>query len=65
MSWIILCAEYLGGRTPNPCIACNRYVKWESLLEAQPARSVRITLPPAIMPGSSSCQMAAMPSGIL
>ena len=24
--------EYLGGRTPNPCIACNRYVKWESLL---------------------------------
>ena len=25
--------EYLNGRTPNPCIACNRYVKWESLLE--------------------------------
>ena len=25
-------AEYLKGRTPNPCIACNRYVKWESLL---------------------------------
>ena len=25
-------AEYLAGRTPNPCIACNRYVKWESLL---------------------------------
>lgn len=24
--------EYLSGRTPNPCIACNRYVKWESLL---------------------------------
>ncbi len=24
--------EYLNGRTPNPCIACNRYVKWESLL---------------------------------
>ncbi len=21
------------GRTPNPCIACNRYVKWESLLK--------------------------------
>ncbi len=20
--------EYLQGRTPNPCIACNRYVKW-------------------------------------
>ena len=25
--------EYLRGRTPNPCIACNRYVKWESLLD--------------------------------
>ena len=25
--------EYCCGRTPNPCIACNRYVKWESLLE--------------------------------
>lgn len=25
-------AEYLAGRTPNPCIACNRKVKWESLL---------------------------------
>lgn len=24
--------EYVNGRTPNPCIACNRYVKWESLL---------------------------------
>lgn len=30
--------EYLRGRTPNPCIACNRYVKWESLL----ARSMSI-----------------------
>lgn len=25
--------EYLAGRTPNPCIACNRYVKWEALLQ--------------------------------
>lgn len=25
--------EYQEGRTPNPCIACNRYVKWESLLK--------------------------------
>ena len=25
--------EYLVGRTPNPCIACNRYVKWESMLK--------------------------------
>ena len=25
--------EYGNGRTPNPCIACNRYVKWEALLK--------------------------------
>lgn len=25
--------EYLRGRTPNPCILCNRYVKWEALLK--------------------------------
>ena len=24
---------YVHGKTPNPCIACNRYVKWESLLK--------------------------------
>ena len=24
--------EYLEGRTPNPCVVCNRYVKWEALL---------------------------------
>jgi hypothetical protein len=24
--------EYLLGRTPNPCIACNRYIKFEGLL---------------------------------
>lgn len=30
--------EYLEGRTPNPCIACNKHVKWESLLK----RSIEI-----------------------
>lgn len=24
--------EYIHGRTPNPCIRCNRFVKWEALL---------------------------------
>ena len=24
--------EYLQGRTPNPCVVCNRFVKWEALL---------------------------------
>lgn len=26
-------AEYERGATPNPCNACNRYVKWEALLK--------------------------------
>ncbi len=26
-------SEYMKGRTPNPCIACNRYVKFEALLQ--------------------------------
>ena len=25
--------EYLQGHTPNPCVTCNRFVKWEALLE--------------------------------
>ncbi|MBQ3791236.1 MAG: tRNA 2-thiouridine(34) synthase MnmA [Lachnospiraceae bacterium] len=25
-------AEYLRGRTPNPCILCNREIKWKALL---------------------------------
>ena len=30
-------SEYERAYTPNPCIACNRYVKWESLLHRSPA----------------------------
>lgn len=26
-------AEYLAGHTPNPCVICNRQIKWEYLLE--------------------------------
>lgn len=25
-------ADYLAGRTPNPCVVCNRKIKWETLL---------------------------------
>ncbi len=25
--------SYLAGLTPNPCIACNRYMKWEAFLD--------------------------------
>lgn len=27
------CQEYLRGRTPNPCIACNQYIKFGHLLD--------------------------------
>jgi tRNA-uridine 2-sulfurtransferase len=27
------CAEYLAGRTPNPCVACNNFVKFGALLD--------------------------------
>ncbi len=25
--------EYLNGRTPNPCVVCNRKIKWEELIK--------------------------------
>ncbi len=25
--------EYMGGKTPNPCVKCNSYVKWGNLIE--------------------------------
>ncbi len=31
-------SEYVSGNTPNPCIRCNRFVKWEALLD----RSIRL-----------------------
>lgn len=30
-------SEYLLGRTPNPCIACNKYIKFDALLEKSKA----------------------------
>ncbi|MBO6108075.1 MAG: tRNA 2-thiouridine(34) synthase MnmA [Eubacterium sp.] len=26
--------EYISGRTPNPCVGCNRNIKWKKMLEA-------------------------------
>ena len=34
--------EYIEGKTPNPCIACNRFVKWESLPESSSLRTAVI-----------------------
>ncbi len=27
------CAEYAAGRTPNPCVRCNQFIKWDVLLD--------------------------------
>ena len=51
--------EYLCGRTPNPCIACNRYVKWEALLQRSLSIE-RTTLRPDIMQESNSLPMDGM-----
>jgi len=32
--------EYLNGRTPNPCIACNKYIKFEDLLNKANAMGI-------------------------
>ena len=26
-------SEYMRGRTPNPCVVCNKYIKWGALIE--------------------------------
>jgi len=31
------CAEYAAGRTPNPCVRCNQFIKWDALLDAATA----------------------------
>ncbi len=28
------CSSYINGQTPNPCIACNRYLKWGAMRKA-------------------------------
>lgn len=56
--------EYRHGRTPNPCIACNRFVKWESLLK----RSLDIgagILQQGTMQESSNCRMVDILSDVL
>jgi tRNA-uridine 2-sulfurtransferase len=30
-------AEYMHGRTPNPCVVCNRKIKWEALIRKSEA----------------------------
>ncbi len=35
------CAEYAAGRTPNPCVRCNQFIKWDALLEVATAAGCR------------------------
>ena len=52
-------SEYEKGRTPNPCIVCNHYVKWKHCLRRH-WLWVLIILQRATMPESFIFQMADM-----
>ncbi len=39
------------GRTPNPCIECNRHLKFDRLLGAGPSTWASTPWPPATTPG--------------
>ena len=45
-------AEYQAGRTPNPCVVCNRRIKFGAMLDAALALGGSI-LPPGTTPGSA------------
>ena len=32
--------EYLKGRTPNPCVRCNRFVKWQAILDYAKSKGI-------------------------
>ena len=44
-------AAHAAGRTPNPCIECNRHIKFDRLLERADAGSASTPWPPATTPG--------------
>ena len=50
--------SYLQGRTPNPCINCNRYLKFGHLLDKALAEGV-IWWSPATMPALNGATTAA------
>ena len=54
--------EYLRGRTPNPCIACNRFVNGKRCSPGA-CLSGRIILPPGITQEWHSFRTADIPSG--
>ena len=35
-------AEYRRGRTPNPCVVCNRHIKWEAMLKVADERGIEM-----------------------
>lgn len=57
-------SEYEKARTPNPCIACNRYVKWESLLHRSLEIGADYIATLDTMRVSCSCRIAAIRSAI-
>ena len=54
--------EYREGRTPNPCIACNRYVKWEAITALHASGCFLISFPSTKI---SPCSKSRMPTADL
>ena len=52
--------EYLCGRTPNPCIACNRYVKWEASASAQSFHWSGLHCDRTLCKNRTACQWTGM-----
>ena len=55
-------ADHAAGRTPNPCVECNRHLKFDRLLRAGRPPSASTPSPPATTPGSSPAPTAGAAS---
>jgi len=52
-------SEYLSGRTPNPCVLCNKFVKWDALLKKADLLNCEDCRP---TPGGQSIQGPSSPT---
>lgn len=66
------CQEYLKGRTPNPCIRCNQFIKFDALLRKAlslgakylaTGHYARVTKTPSSLPVRQTGKLPACPAG--
>jgi tRNA-specific 2-thiouridylase len=54
------CRDYAAGRTPNPCVQCNQFIKFSALLEyvlAQGAQYLATGHYARVVPDANGCQI--------